>query len=158
MAQQRAHLTQAGYERLQQELEELKRRRQAVREEVAATRADGDLRENAPYHMARQQYGILEGRITELQRRLDEAVIVAEDANFEEVVPGVPVRVRNEATGVEEVLTIVDQTELKTVRNGVSVHSPIAEALLYLMVGDTGEAETPKGIVRYTILNIGDGG
>ncbi len=156
MAGDRPVLTQAGYERLQAELESLRQKRVEVIEEVRLTRSYGDLRENYGYHAARQAYGIIEGQIKALELKLSDAKVIEEDSALEEVSVGVPVTVRIEQTGRLVTYTICDGGELEMVEGGISSDSPLAEALLYLSVGDETEAETPRGAMKMTIVQIGD--
>ena len=156
MAAERPVLTQTGYDRLQKELESLRQKRIECIEEVKLTRSYGDLRENYGYHAARQAYGIIEGQIKALELKLSDALVIEEDEAFEEVTIGVPVTVRIEDTGRQVTYTICDGGEMELVEGGITSDSPIAEALLYLKVGDETEAETPRGTMKMTIVQIGD--
>lgn len=152
----RPQLTQSGYDRLKKELDALRQKRAEAIEEVKLTRSYGDLRENFGYHAARDAYGIIESQIKGIEKKLEDAEIIADDQDFQEVLPGVPVTVRVEETGRTLTYTVVDGAELKFVDNGISADSPLGEALLYREIGETTEAETPNGIVRMTIVDIGE--
>jgi transcription elongation factor GreA len=153
MAGLQAQFTRDGYERLKAELEELKQERIALRLEVKEARELGDLRENAGYHAARQALGILEGRIESLELRLEDAVIVEEGSSFDEVVLGVPVRVKNLGNGNERVYTIVGSEEMEFTENAASEESPIGQAILGKKVG---EVVNVNGAVDLEILKIGE--
>ena len=71
-----AQFTREGYEKLKTQLEEMKAQRIIIRDEVKEARELGDLKENAGYHAARESQGIIEARITNLEARLEDAVIV----------------------------------------------------------------------------------
>ncbi|RYX80841.1 transcription elongation factor GreA [bacterium] len=146
-----AQFTRDGYERLKTELEQLKLDRIALREEVKEARELGDLKENAGYHAARQALGILEGRISGLETRLEDAVIV-ESGSFEDVVLGIPVKIKNLTNGMERVYTIVGSEEMEFTEGGASELSPIGQALLGKKVGDVVNIN-PQ--VQFEILSIG---
>jgi len=156
MARDRPVLTKTGFERLQAELESLRAKRVEVIEEVRLTRSYGDLRENYGYHAARQAYGIIEGQIKALELKLADAQVIEEDDGLDEVSIGIPFIVEIGDTGRMVTYTICDGGELEMVEGGISSDSPLAEALLYLRVGDETEAETPRGTMKMTIVQIGD--
>jgi transcription elongation factor GreA len=153
MAGLQAQFTRDGYERLKAELEEFKKERIALRLEVKEARELGDLRENAGYHAARQALGILEGRIESLELRLEDAVIVEEGSSFDEVVLGIPVKVKNLSNGTERVYTIVGSEEMDFTENAASEESPIGQAILGKKVGDIINV---NGAVDIEILQIGE--
>lgn len=146
-----AQFTREGYEKLKAQLEELKAQRVIIREEVKEARELGDLKENAGYHAAREAQGIIEARISSLEKRLDDAVIV-DGASFDKVVLGVPVRVKNLATGAERTYTIVGSEEIEFTDNAASEESPIGQAILGKKVGDVVDV---NGAVKMEVLAIG---
>ncbi len=153
MAGFQAQFTREGFERLRTELEQLKLDRIALREEVKEARELGDLKENAGYHAARQALGILEGRISGLETRLEDAVIVESGSlEFEEVVLGIPVKIKNLSNGNERVYTIVGSEEMEFTEGAASELSPIGQALLGKKVGAIVNIN-PQ--VQFEILSIG---
>ena len=154
MAGFQAQFTREGFERLKTELEQLKLDRIALREEVKEARELGDLKENAGYHAARQALGILEGRISGLETRLEDAVIV-ENGSFEDVQLGIPVKIKNLSNGSERVYTIVGSEEMEFTEGGASELSPIGQALLGKKVGDVVNIN-PQ--VQFEVLSIGGEG
>ena len=154
MAAIQAQFTREGYDRLQAELEELKSQRVTIRQEIKEARELGDLKENAGYHAAREQQGMLEARISSLEERLEDAIIV-DNPTFEEVMLGVPVEVKNLDNGKTRFYTIVASEELEFTEGAASEESPIGQALLEKKVGDIAEVEGPNGIVKFEILQIG---
>lgn len=151
MASLQAQFTREGYEKLKEQLEELKAQRIVIREEVKEARELGDLKENAGYHAAREAQGIIEARITSLEQRLEDAVIV-EGGSFEEVVMGIPVRVKNLTSGAERTYTIVGSEEIEFTENAASEESPVGQAILGKKVGDIVDV---NGAVKMEILSIG---
>lgn len=149
-----AQFTREGYTRLQAELEDLKTQRVTIRQEIKEARELGDLKENAGYHAAREQQGMLEARISNLEERLEDAIIV-DNPSFDEVMLGVPVEVKNLDNGKTRFYTIVASEELEFTEGAASEESPIGQALLEKKVGDIAEVEGPNGIVKFEILQIG---
>lgn len=149
-----AQFTREGYTRLQAELEDLKSQRVTIRQEIKEARELGDLKENAGYHAAREQQGMLEARISNLEERLEDALIV-DNPSFDEVMLGVPVEVKNLENGKTRFYTIVASEELEFTEGAASEESPIGQALMEKKVGDVAEVEGPNGIVKFEILQIG---
>ncbi len=154
MSSLQAQFTREGFEKLKAQLEELKTQRVTIREEVKEARELGDLKENAGYHAAREAQGIIEARINSLEARLEDAVIV-DNLSLDEVVLGVPVRVKNLSTQTERFYTIVGSEEMEFTENAASEESPIGQVLVGKRVGDIAEIQGPAGTVRFEILGIG---
>lgn len=149
-----AQFTREGYEKLKNQLEEMKAQRVVIRDEVKEARELGDLKENAGYHAARESQGIIEARISSLEKRLDDAVIV-EGGSFDIVVLGIPTKVKNLDTGKERVYTVVGSEEIEFTDNAASEESPVGQVLLGKKVGDIAEVQGPAGVVKFEILSIG---
>lgn len=154
MSSLQAQFTREGYEKLKAQLEELKTQRVTIREEVKEARELGDLKENAGYHAAREAQGIIEARINSLEARLEDAVIV-DNLSLDEVVLGVPVKVKNLSTQTERFYTVVGSEEMEFTENAASEDSPIGQVLVGKKVGDIAEIQGPAGTVRFEILGIG---
>jgi transcription elongation factor GreA len=151
MSSLQAQFTREGYEKLKVQLEELKAQRIVIRDEVKEARELGDLKENAGYHAARESQGIIEARISSLEARLEDAVIV-DSTSFEKVVLGAPVKVKNLSSGAERFYTIVGSEEIEFTDNAASEESPIGQAILGKKVGDIVDV---NGAVKFEILQIG---
>lgn len=153
----RTPLTQAGAERLRQELQHLKKVvRPKIIEEIAEARAHGDLRENAEYHAAREQQGFTEGRIQHLEASLSNAQIIEVsklNANGK-VVFGATVTVSDEESGEETTYQIVGDLEADIGKNQIAVSSPIARALIGRMEGDEVTVVAPGGERNYEIVEV----
>jgi transcription elongation factor GreA len=158
MASIQARFTREGYDRLKNELETLKTRRGEIINDIRETREQGDLRENHAYHAAKDAQGMLEARITELEQRLGDAVVLGEGEVCDEVMLGIPVTVRLEGADADDVrvYTIVHAEELDNVENGASEESPVGSALLGKKVGDIAEVQGPRGVVRFEVVSIGE--
>lgn len=147
--------TRAAYERLENELDSLKGRRAEIIQDIKEAREQGDLRENHAYHQAKDTQGMVEARISELELRLSEAQILEEGETLDEVVLGVPIKVKNLNSGTEREYCIVSPEELESVENGASQASPVGSALLGKKIGEIAEVQGPNGAVRFEILAIG---
>src|SRR5262249_23301736 len=127
----------------------------AVTKRVAAARDMGDLSENAEYHAAREDQGILQARINELKDRLSRAYII-EKANLpsDSVVFGSPVRVKDLDFEDEEVFDLVGPGDEDYDNNKTLITSPIGKGLLGKKVGETASISAPKRTIRYEVLEI----
>jgi len=146
-------LTPEGLAKLQAELYELVtegRRKAALR--IKEAKALGDLRESGEYEDAKANQGFIEGRIRELERLLADVQII-EQQNNGVVGLGSQVRIRDEE-GYEEVWTLVGSAEADPRHGRISNESPVGHVLLGRQVNDTVEAQTPAGLMRFTILEI----
>ena len=148
------YLTQEGAARLKAELKELtgpKRTELATR--LRAAIQMGDLKENADYHKAKEDQGFLEGRVQELEYILGHAVIIEENNSKDIVSIGSHVTIQEEDFP-EETYHLVGPTEADPSKGKISHESPIGQAMIDHKVGDTIEAETPGGVIKFKILKI----
>lgn len=147
-------ITAAGLEALKAELEELETEgRRAMGERLLAARSLGDLKENAEYHIAKDDQAHLETRIKRLRARLRDAVVVA-SSDAATFVFGRTAEVREEDSGNVHTWTIVGPTEANVAQGRLSAESPVASALLGHAPGDTVEVETPRGTRKYRIEKL----
>jgi transcription elongation factor GreA len=149
-------LTVAGAEKLRMELQRLKAERPRISEAIAIARAHGDLRENAEYHAAREQQGLSEARIRDIEFKLANAEIIdVTSLNAEgRVVFGATVDLVEEETGDEVSYQIVGEDEADIKSGLISVSSPIARALIGKQEGDTATVHAPGGTRNYEIMEI----
>jgi len=153
----RTPLTQAGAERLREELARLKKvERPRIIAEIAEARAHGDLKENAEYHAAREQQGFIEGRIQALEGGLSTAQVidVSKLNPGEKVVFGATVTLADEETGDETSYQIVGDLEADIKQFRIAVSSPIARALIGRTEGDVAVVQAPGGEREYEILSV----
>lgn len=153
----RTPLTQAGAERLREELARLKKvERPRIIAEIAEARAHGDLKENAEYHAAREQQGFIEGRIQSLEGGLSSAQIidVSKLNPGGKVVFGATVALSDEETGEEITYQIVGDLEADIKQFRIAVSSPIARALIGRSEGDVAVVRAPGGDREYEILSV----
>jgi len=145
-------MTASGFEALQAELAELRARRPGMVGEVAAARSQGDLSENFAYHDARQNLGMLDGRIQTVENTLKRAQVVAETGTKGIVRIGSSVVVRDEFG--ESSYEIVGPTEGNMARGLISVASPLGSALVDRQAGDTVTFKTPSGKRQATVVSV----
>ncbi len=139
--------------------EELKRLKSVERPKIikaiAEAREHGDLSENAEYHAAKEQQGLNEGRVAELEDRLSRAeVIDIKKLSGETVIFGANVSLIDEDTEDEVVYRIVGEYEADASAGLISISSPIARALIGKSEGDSVEVSTPGGGKSYEITGI----
>ncbi len=145
-------ITEQGKKDLEQELIELKSRRGTVAEKIANARDFGDLSENAEYDAAREEQGLLETRIAEIEEILLNAEII-KGGRKKTIDLGSRVELKRDGKVV--VYTIVGPVEADPLEGKVSNESPIGLALYGKKVGDEATIVTPKGDIVYTIANVG---
>lgn len=145
------HITAQGKEELEAELQQLKGRRGEVADKIAAARDFGDLSENAEYDAAREEQGLLETRIAEIEEILQNAQII--DAGGSAVVVlGSTVELTADTKTVT--YTVVGPVEADPLEGKISNESPIGQALMGKSVGDAVTITTPKGELTYTIAAL----
>lgn len=149
-------LTKEGLENLKEEFEYLQTvKRKEVAARIKEAISYGDLSENSEYDEAKNEQAFVEGRILELDAKIQHAKIIASTgAGSESVQLGTTVHVKNLTTGDSEVFTIVGSTEADPFEGKISNESPIGGALLDRKKGDKIEVEVPGGTVEYEVKKI----
>ena len=149
----KVQLTKTGFEKLRQELKELKTKiKEDVLKRLNQARAMGDLSENSAYSAAKEELNLVEGRIAELEEILKNAEIVEGNNNKNMVQLGSSVIV--EVNGKKEKFEIVGDFEADPLNKKLSHTSPIGQALTGKKVGDWVEVEVPAGKIKYKIVEI----
>jgi transcription elongation factor GreA len=149
-------ITAAGIEDLKAELEQLEgpaRIEMAAR--IKTAREEGDLKENAEYHVAKEDQAHLETRIKRLQERLHNAVVVEVDpASADSFAFGLTAEVIDEEKGQANTWTLVGSTEANLAEGRLSAESPIGRALMNARVGATVKVETPRGRRAFKVVKL----
>lgn len=154
---QRYPMTPQGHAALEAELKQLKTiDRPRITIAIAEAREHGDLKENAEYHAAREQQGLCEARIRDIEAKLGGAQIIDPTALPKDgrVVFGVTVVLENLDTGEERRYKIVGDDEADFKVGKISVNSPIARGLIGKSEGDEAKIQTPSGLVEFEILEV----
>ena len=150
-------ITSEGLKKIKKELEELKNiKRPKIIEAIAEARAHGDLKENAEYHAAREEQGLNEARIRELEEVLSVSQVVEYKTMGVEdrVIFGSTVTIKDLDSETLKTYQIVGDAEASIENNTISFTTPIARSLIKKELGEYVEVETPGGIKEYEITAI----
>lgn len=156
MTDQKFPMTPAGYDRLRAELKQIKEvdRPENVRD-IEIALGHGDLRENAEYHAAKEEQGLLEARIAKLEEVVANARIIdASQLDTSKVYIHCTVKVRHVVTDAHKHFTLVAESESDIKVGKISVSSPIGKGLLGKAVGEIAEVVTPAGSTQFEIIEI----
>lgn len=145
-------LTSEGKKKLENELRELLAKRPILSKRIEAAKELGDLSENAEYHDAKDEQGMVEGHIRKLEEMLKHAKIMERPADSETVTIGSKIIV--EVKSKERAFEIVGLNEANPASGKISDESPLGKALLGRKIGDSAEAQTPSGRIIYKIKAI----
>ncbi len=145
-------ITNEGKAELEAELEVLKGRRGDIADKIAEARDYGDLSENAEYDAAREEQGLVESRIAEIEDILQNAEII-KASRKSTVGIGSKVELKNGSKAIT--YHIVGPVEANPIEGKISDESPIGVALVGKKEGDTAVVTTPKGEISYTIVKVG---
>ena len=150
------YLTQDGYDKLKADLEGMKTTgRQSVAKAIAEARDKGDLSENAEYSAAKDEQGLLEARINELELVVISARILDDtQVDTSKVVIFTSVKLLNKKMNKEVIYKLVSETESNLKEGKISVTSPIGKGLLGKVLGDIAVVVTPNGNIEFEILDI----
>lgn len=154
---QRHPMTKEGADALKQEVQKLKMvERPAISKAIAEAREHGDLKENAEYHAAREQQGLMEARIKQIESLLGSVQIidVTKLKPNGKVVFGSTVTLLNLGSDEEVTYKIVGEEEADLKHQKISVNSPIARALITKEEGDEVVVKAPSGNIDYEIVEI----
>ena len=150
-------MTRAGFERLRDELDRLKRvERPAIIKAIAEARAHGDLSENAEYHAAREKQSFIEGRVNDLEGKVGHAEVIDPPTGGDRVTFGSTIRLEDES-GKEVRYWIVGSDEADPTRGRISILSPLARTLIGKRVGDSVKAQLPGGVKAFELLDANFG-
>lgn len=145
-------LTKEGLEQLKIELKELAgEKRKEIAKRIKDARDMGDLSENAEYQSAKEEQGLVEGRITELEDIIKRSV-VAEGSKNGEIAVGNKVTIHID--GGKETFHLVGAPEANPQEGKISHESPLGSMLIGKKEGDTFEVEAPVGTLTYKIIKV----
>ncbi|MDG3088929.1 transcription elongation factor GreA [Vibrio hannami] len=149
-------MTVRGERKLREELEVLLKRRPLISEAIAEARELGDLKENAEYHAAREEQGICEAQIRDIEYKLSVAQVidVTKMENTGKVIFGTTVTLIDLDNDAESTYQIVGDNEADIKAGRISVSSPIARGLIGKMEGDEVVISTPGGDKDYEIDKV----
>lgn len=156
MADKQHVLTTEGLKKLQDELEELKSvKRREIADKIKVALSFGDLSENSEYDEAKNEQGIIEARIAEIEATLQNVkVLDSSDLSTEHISVGNRIVLKNLNTGEEMEFHIVGSKEVDMKQRKISDESPVGKACMGRAKGDVFEVEAPAGILKFEVLDI----
>ena len=133
-----------------------KTERPRLSQAIGEARELGDLKENAEYHAAREEQGMVEARIRDIEGRLQNSVVidVTTIAHTGKVIFGTTVDLENTETGDQVTYQIVGEDEADIKKGKLSASAPIARAIIGKEEGDIVVVKTPSGTVEYEIVEV----
>lgn len=150
------HITKKGYEKIQEEIKNLKfKERPVVVDEIAAARELGDLSENAEYHAAKEKQGFIETRIKDLEDKVARSEIIDPiKLQGPKIKFGASVVILDCDTELESKYIIAGEYEAKIEKQIISILSPLARGLIGKSVGDEVYIKTPSGAKTYEVISV----
>ncbi|MEK7177431.1 MAG: transcription elongation factor GreA [Patescibacteria group bacterium] len=146
-------ITQKGFDDLKIEHQDLiKNKKPKAIDRLGKARSMGDLSENSEYTAAKEELAFVEGRVQEIEGIINNAEVVENNDNSNQVQIGSSVTV--ETNGKQEVFQIVGEFEADPMIKKLSQNSPIGQALINKRVGDLVEVNIPAGKISYKIIGI----
>ena len=154
--EEREPMTVEGELLLKKELEILLSERPKISKEIAAAREFGDLKENAEYHAAKEQQGLSEARIREIESKLSRSQIIDILAipPSGKIIFGTTIELVNILDDSEVEYKIVGEDEADVQSGKISYSSPLSRALISKEEGDIVKFESPSGIQEYEIISV----
>jgi len=148
------YLTKEGLEKIKNELIYLKNvKRKEISDRIAEAIKLGDLSENAEYQEAKDDQGMNEAKVRELEEIVSHAVVITNGNTVKKCVDvGCTIKVK--ADNLEKEFTIVGPSEADPAVGLISNESPIGQAFLGKKVGEIAEVEAPAGTIKYKILEL----
>ena len=149
-------LTREGYKKLTEEIDYLRNdKRREVADRIRIAREFGDIAENAEYDDAKNEQAMLEHKIAQLEERLMAARVIDKKEISKDVVSvGSHVRLRDVDAKQTVEYHIVGSAEANPTENKLSNESPVGKAIIGHKKGETVEVATPRGSLKYKILEI----
>jgi transcription elongation factor GreA len=148
-------ITKEGIVALREEIEQLEGPgRTAMAARIKVAREEGDLKENAEYHIAKDDQAHLETKIKRLRERLRTAVVVEVDDGADCFSFGRTAEVLDEEKGAVNTWTLVGSTEADLAAGRLSAESPIGQALMDTKPGKPVKVQTPRGSKTFVVQKL----
>ena len=148
-------MTQAGLDKLKQELADALAQRPVISAAIAEAREKGDLSENAEYDAARDAQGLLEVKIARLKEKVANARVIDESKLSADTVQLLSkIKVKNLANKMVMNFQVVPESEADFSKGLLAATTPIAKALIGHGKGEIVEAKVPSGVMKFEILEI----
>ncbi len=149
-------LTKDGEKKLQEELKSLKLERPKITKAIAEAREHGDLKENAEYHAAREQQGLVEAKIKDIEFKLSNSEIIDNKTTGKknQIIFGCTVELLNINDNSKIKYQIVGDEEADLTKNKISFNSPIGQGLINKEIGDEITITVPNGELKFKVIDI----
>ena len=149
-------LTKDGEKKLQEELKSLKLERPKITKAIAEAREHGDLKENAEYHAAREQQGLVEAKIKDIEFKLSNSEIIDNKTTGKknQIIFGCTVELLNINDNSKIKYQIVGDEEADLTKNKISFNSPIGQGLINKKIGDEITITVPNGELKFKVIDI----
>ena len=153
---QTSYMTEEGLAKLKKELEHLVLvERPAISQQIAEARDKGDLSENAEYDAAKEAQGLLEMRVSRMEKMVASARIIDESRiNTSSVQILNKVKIKNTLNNQQVEYMLVSEAEADIKSGKISVSTPIAKGLMGKKVGDVVDIQVPSGVMSFEIVEI----
>ncbi len=153
---EKVYLSRKGYQNFKEELEHLKAEvRPGLSKKIEEARMHGDLKENAEYHAAREEQGLTEARINEIQDKMARTQIIDDqDIASDAIYVGATVTLYDQDIDTEIVYTLVSEDEADFAEGKISISSPVGKALLGYKVDELVEIKVPARTIVYKVVKI----
>jgi transcription elongation factor GreA len=148
-------MTKAGFDNLQNQVDDLRDKIPNIQKAISEAREKGDLKENAEYHAARESLGMLEAKIADIEGRISQATIMStSQLNTDEILFGAKVKVLDLTYDDEEEYVLVGEGEADPMNNKILTTSPMGQSMLNKKKGDRFIVDAPAGQMEYEVLDI----
>lgn len=156
MADKQMVITSSGLQKLNEELDELKNvKRKEIAEKIKVALSFGDLSENSEYDEAKNEQGIIEARIAEIEKTLQNVKVLDEsDLSTEHISIGNKVVLKDLQKNKVLELHIVGSKEVDMKNGKISDESPVGKACLGKTKGEIIDVDAPAGILKFEIMDI----
>jgi len=153
---EKVFLTHEGFEKLQGKLKALKgKKRREIANALESARLLGDISENAEYESAKQEQGINEGRIMELEDKFARAQIIDEkNISKDKAYVGATVKLKDTDSGEDITYKLMSEDEADFAQGKISISSPVGKALLGKKKGELVNIKIPAGVLKYKVVDI----
>ena len=150
-------ISQTGFKKLKEELDELEKERVVVSKRVGEAREQGDLKENGAYIYGRQELGFIEGRLGELRAQINRSEIVdCTTVQCDRSIFGTVVSLLDLNTEEKVTYQLLGPNDADYDTGSISIHSPVGDAILGLSVGDKASVTIPRGEFHFEVIDIAE--
>ncbi len=148
-------ISQTGFNKLNEELSQLEKKRAEISKRVAEAREEGDLKENGAYVYGRQELGFIDGRLGELRMNINRSEIVdCTTVQCDRALFGTVVTLLDQNTQEKVTYQLLGPNDADYDMGSISIHSPVGAAILGLSVGERASVTIPRGDFHFEVIEI----